>query len=73
MEFTCSRCRSDAESIMSFDYPSRLMWLMDIDGPLEPGAGYLYCAHHAARLSPPVGWTLVDRRSPMARLFTVPA
>lgn len=58
---------------MSFDYASRCMWLSDIDGPLEPGAGYLLCSLHAARLSPPVGWTLIDRRAPMARLFSVPA
>ncbi|MDJ0923850.1 MAG: DUF3499 family protein [Acidimicrobiia bacterium] len=73
MTITCSRCRSDAESVMSFDYSSRLMWLSDIEGQLEPGAGYLLCVQHAGRLSPPVGWTLVDRRSPMARLFPVPA
>lgn len=59
--------------MMSFDYPARRMWLADIEGPLEPGAGYLLCAIHSARMSPPIGWTLIDRRSPMARLFTVPA
>lgn len=58
---------------MSFDYLARTMWLTDIDGTPEPGTGYLLCAAHAARLSPPMGWTLIDRRSPMARLFAVPA
>jgi hypothetical protein len=58
---------------MSFDYASRSMWLSDIDGRIDPGAGYAFCAAHAARLSPPIGWTLTDRRKPMARLFAVPA
>ena len=42
-------------------------------GRIDPGAGYAFCAAHAARLSPPIGWTLTDRRKPMARLFAVPA
>lgn len=58
---------------MSFDYPGRSMWLADIDVIPAPGTGYLLCAAHAARLGAPVGWTLIDRRSPMARLFSVPA
>jgi hypothetical protein len=73
MNFLCSRCKSTADSVMSFDYPGRCMWLSDIEGSIEPGQGYLLCSHHSARMSPPVGWTLIDRRSPMARLFTVPA
>lgn len=73
MTMKCSRCYATPESIMSFDYPNRQMWLSDLDGPYEPGAGYLLCASHAARLNPPVGWTLTDRRAPMARLFSVPA
>lgn len=73
MSIRCTRCNSQAESVMSFDYPNRAMWLNDIEGLPEPGAGYLLCALHAARMSAPVGWTLSDRRSPMARLFAVPA
>ncbi|MGA9598424.1 MAG: DUF3499 family protein [Acidimicrobiia bacterium] len=69
----CTRCASPAESVMSFDYATRAMWLTDISSSLEPGTGYPMCALHAARLGAPVGWTLTDRRSPMARLFAVPA
>lgn len=58
---------------MSFDYSTSAMWLLDITTDIEPGTGYPLCARHAARLSAPVGWTLTDRRSPMARLFAVPA
>jgi hypothetical protein len=58
---------------MSFDYKSSAIWLSDITDRVEPGAGYPLCARHASRLTAPVGWTLTDRRSPMARLFAVPA
>lgn len=58
---------------MSFDYQGRAMWLDDIGGDPDPGSGYPLCAEHALRMSAPVGWTLTDRRSPMARLFAVPA
>jgi hypothetical protein len=58
---------------MSFDYATRAMWLFDVTTQVEPGSGYPLCSRHAARVSPPVGWTLTDRRSPMARLFAVPA
>ncbi len=58
---------------MSFDYSERSMWISDIEMMDQLGAAYPLCARHAARLSAPVGWTLTDRRSPMARLFSVPA
>ena len=73
MTVTCTRCISSADSVMGFDYPGRTMWLIDLEEPVDPGAGYPMCASHAGRLSPPVGWILIDRRSPMARLFSVPA
>lgn len=73
MNFRCTRCTSPADSVMSFDYRGRSMWISDIDVAPEPGSGYLLCAAHAARLGAPVGWTLIDKRSPMARLFSVPA
>lgn len=73
MSYRCTRCTSPADSVMSFDYPDRCMWISDIDTAPEPGTGYLLCSAHAARLGAPVGWTLIDKRSPMARLFAVPA
>ena len=30
--------------------------------------GYVMCADHAARMIPPLGWTLTDRRT-VTRLF----
>ncbi len=58
---------------MSFDYAERAMWISDIELAEQLGSVYPLCARHAAKLSAPVGWTLTDRRSPMARLFSVPA
>lgn len=58
---------------MTFDYTERAMWLSDFEAAIDPGRGYPLCARHAARLGAPVGWTLTDRRAPMARLFSVPA
>lgn len=46
---------------MSFDYAERAVWLGDLgeaDGP-----GHALCVDHADRLTPPLGWTLTDRRS----------
>lgn len=54
---------------MSFDYAARSVWLDDIAGPVHAGTGWPMCDRHADRLTPPVGWTLVDRRGPERRLF----
>lgn len=48
---------------MSFTYEDRQVWVGALDGPMEPGAGYTMCGEHADRLTPPVGWTLTDRRA----------
>ena len=54
---------------MSFNYGERTVWLDDLSGPVAPGAQYAMCEMHAERMSPPVGWTLVDRRRPVRPLF----
>jgi hypothetical protein len=54
---------------MSFVYRERTVWLDDLSAPVVPGAGYAMCEVHAERLTPPVGWTLVDRRAPVRPLF----
>lgn len=54
---------------MSFAYDDRLLWLDDLADPIMPGAGYPMCEEHAGRLTPPVGWTLVDRRTAVRPLF----
>jgi hypothetical protein len=54
---------------MSFNYDEQTLWLDDLTGRIAPGAQYALCETHAERLTPPVGWTLVDRRRPVRPLF----
>jgi Protein of unknown function (DUF3499) len=63
---SCVRCSTPASSLMMYSYPDRLIWLDDPGVPTMHG--YAMCADHADRLSPPLGWTLVDRRT-VRRLF----
>jgi len=46
---------------MAYSYPDRLIWLEDLLRADIPG--YAMCAQHAGRLTPPLGWTLTDRRT----------
>ena len=65
---TCSRigCDAPATASFSFDALNGLAWL---DTVVEArGAGFL-CRDHAERLTPPRGWSLLDRRSPEPKLF----
>jgi len=58
----CARCGSPAATFMSFDYAARAVWLEDISArSVEPG--HPLCVDHADRLTPPMGWSLTDRRS----------
>lgn len=66
---TCVRCGAPAGIVMTFDYEGRTVWLADLVVSVEPGTGYAMCEAHAGRLTPPVGWTLVDRRAPVRPLF----
>ena len=54
---------------MTFAYPESAVWLDDIVDFVEP-FGYPLCADHADRMSPPLGWTLTDRRT-VTRLFAI--
>lgn len=65
----CARCGTPSATRMSFDYDARSVWLDDIVGPVPAGAGWPMCDRHADRLTPPVGWTLIDRRGSEPRLF----
>jgi hypothetical protein len=47
---------------MTFDYAARAVWLEDL-GTTHEGPGHALCVDHADRLTPPMGWTLTDRRS----------
>jgi hypothetical protein len=65
----CIRCGAPAGIVMAFDYDARLAWLDDLTEPVTPGSGYALCEGHADRFTPPVGWTLLDRRRPVRPLF----
>lgn len=54
---------------MSFAYDDRVLWLDDLSEAIGPGDGYPMCQDHAGRITPPVGWTLVDRRTAVPPLF----
>lgn len=64
----CTRCGAPATSVMSYNYGDCAVWLDDLTTAVIPGAGYPVCARHADRLTPPLGWTLTDRRRTV-RLF----
>ncbi len=70
MTTRCARCSTTATALMRFDYAAASIWIDDHDGVVERYA-YPFCDGHAASLTPPVGWSLHDRRSPMQSLFSV--
>jgi hypothetical protein len=51
---------------MTFDYDARAVWLLEVE--MTDGGGYALCTSHADRMTPPLGWTLTDRRN-VTRLF----
>ena len=65
----CVRCGAPAGIVMSFLYLDRTVWLDDLTESVEPGVAYPMCEDHAGRMTPPVGWTLVDRRTAVRPLF----
>jgi hypothetical protein len=65
----CVRCAAPAGILMAFHYDGMTIWLDDLSEPASPSTGYAMCEDHADRLTPPVGWTLVDRRAPVRPLF----
>jgi len=52
---------------MTFNYSDGAVWMDDIDDSVD-AHGYLFCSNHADRMTPPLGWTLTDRRT-VTRLF----
>jgi len=46
-----------------------MVWLEDLSEPIVQGSGWAMCERHADRLTPPVGWTLHDRRGSERPLF----
>lgn len=65
---TCVRCSTPAAVVMTFDYQERSVALFELELPPDRGAGYSLCTGHADRMTPPLGWTLTDRRN-VTRLF----
>ncbi len=57
----CTKCNEAAEATLTYDYGEGRVWLDDLVDP--PAGGLPLCATHAGRFSPPVGWSLADRRS----------
>ncbi|MGQ0847917.1 MAG: DUF3499 family protein [Actinomycetota bacterium] len=63
---SCVRCNTPASSLMTYSYSDRHLWVDDLHR--NEDVSYPMCAVHADRLSPPIGWTLTDRRT-VSRLF----
>lgn len=53
---------------MTFAYQDRAVWLEDLGPGVERSHAYPFCIRHADRMTPPLGWTLTDRRT-VWRLF----
>jgi hypothetical protein len=59
----CSRtgCSEGAQVTLTYDYAHAMAWLDPLLPERDPHH-YDLCDRHAARLSPPRGWQLRDRR-----------
>jgi uncharacterized protein DUF3499 len=60
---TCSRigCPTFAVATAAMRYDERSILLLDLVADPDPGLVDL-CPDHAARLTPPIGWTIADLR-----------
>lgn len=67
MTVSCIRCGAPAAAVMTFNYVEGAVWMDDVTDEIED-YGYLLCADHSDRMTPPYGWTLMDRRT-VTRLF----
>ena len=70
MRRSCARpaCGGLATATLSYDYANATVWLEALAAEAHPMVHDL-CDRHAARLSVPQGWELVDRRA----VATLPA
>lgn len=59
----CYRCGKTASSWMAIDYQNRRVWLWDLTISASPQVMSPLCRQHADQLSPPLKWTLFDRRN----------
>jgi Protein of unknown function (DUF3499) len=62
----CSRpgCAEPAVVALTYQYGRSHVWLDQLPAERDPHA-YDLCGGHAASLSVPLGWKLVDRRTPL--------
>lgn len=60
----CSRtgCSDDAAVTLTYQYAHAQVWLDHLAGERDPHA-YDLCGRHAARLTAPQGWHVIDRRA----------
>ncbi len=65
---SCVRCGGPSAALMVYDYADRSVWLEDLTAEDRMIPGYPFCDDHANALTPPLGWTLTDRRT-LSRLF----
>jgi len=56
---------------MTFDYPASRIDLFELAGESDGYGGYAMCDGHADRMTPPVGWNLIDSRTALLTLFPV--
>ena len=56
------RCGEEPTATVSLDYPERVVVVVDLLPARDPNLLDL-CAEHVGRMTPPVGWTVTDRRS----------
>ncbi|NND83512.1 MAG: DUF3499 family protein [Acidimicrobiia bacterium] len=65
---TCARCGGPSAALMVYSYEDRAVWLEDLTSADQMIPGHPMCDDHANALTPPLGWTLTDRRT-LSRLF----
>ena len=61
-------CSAPAVCTLTYEYGARTAWLSDLTEERTASA-YDLCAVHAERMSVPLGWDRVDRRSSTPPLF----
>ncbi len=64
MMLPCVRCPGRATSVLTYDHAGAEAYLDDARGDEERHEGLMLCVQHARRFTPPMGWSLIDRRGP---------
>ncbi len=66
---TCAkmRCGSEPVAVVSLRYAERQVLVLDLADERDPNLLEL-CREHVDRMTPPVGWTVVDERAVAAAI-----